>query len=1376
MEKEGTNELGNVIPGSTLEAYVKDQRDFLYRPQKEFLYENKDNPAGNVKNPYYKWTQKQLIEDMRTKGLESVTYMIAKGLVVQEGSAEFSTESKKAYYEKLTKGEELGTEPRAVVPDTAKAKEDMAKLEAVVADAKAFYKNAYGKDLPENAIQYVPESPNKETSQVAKLAKEAGINVIYFNTKKGLKGEFGAYINHNDPGTIFLNEKSSNPVIELLGHEWGHRIQDMDPGLWVSFIKEASKYTVKDLSKYAETHERYAKNEGMFGVAKEFWADVWGHAMGKESFWGKLKVKHPETFGKLVNNLLDFAATLSTGRKAGIAEIEKYFVDFDGAVDAAVRVLDADMTRRQVEKVKPIFDTKGNVVSFSTMSDRQYTKTEREALLAIHMNLGDMYKLSEKEKAELEKMKAKPEAEFSTENAVKVLKDKKKELTESSLDLVTHFFYPPLGVKKTGKNRFGEYRGEQALVQDQFKERVRGITNKIRNESFDSWVQYNDALRSGGEIPEVWREYHAIGKTLGDAVFDRIVEVYPEMESLRRDYHNGITLHWQFGEDVDPSSPFLGLSGGLRGDKSFTKKYSGKTVSQIIEEGGILRDKDPISTMARTLEAQTKFAASGAMVKNGVAGDWKYFPGKVRQIEGMDEVPPEIGEVHKKLLNPPSGWDVRDADGKKVNFFEDKANAEEAAKEIGGKVTPGGGAEYVKSVVVLSKDGSGEPKVFPDSKLAKDFMEKNGGEASFKTETHIGRKTSEVAGHWYAPKEEVRLLKNYLSVDKIRRNAIGEQFIRTVNAVKAIELFSTFHFSTITQEIVACRLGLMMQHALQFNGKALLQDIKGFEGAISLGTMARSWLKDPDGFATNPETQAKLRRYIGEDAAQFGELATDLYNAGLILHQDPTLKYGERQGVVGKTFDINTARRGWDIVKDGKADHVIIGGMKVPMDVVKGLQGLLFEHYIPNAKFSIAMMHYTNDLHQYAGQIERKTRFKKDLAREAVAFAEKRMGEVNWQNLGFDKTYKTLLQMFFRAPTWKAGTIAAFATSGIRLGRQFRDFQDAWKNKERPAIDKDVAWLPGILAAHIMGSMMIGYGAAWITGNEDLKPEKVLDYFFPKIGLMFELATGQKKYRRAAQPGYATEAAKLAHDIYQDPVHLPIKYLTGGLNSYFGKVGDVYKNQDFFGNQVYDEEDTFLGRQWSKAQHLAPLPFGVTTAKQASQMEEGPVKWIYMTGLFQKAPAWATHTFASAKMQEYLSGHTSKGGFTKEEAEENKMRTNIMSAIRKGAKSFEDFSPEVQKALTTMDPARAKRIVKSAAQPPVVTGFAKLKIHEATTVWGLMTPEEKQATAEGMVKHIITRYKHVQNDPERLEVARKKLDPILMEIQGMFGGEEEETP
>lgn len=127
--------------------------------------------------------------------------------------------------------------------------------EASLAEQKraAEFAPVAGKDAGLVYDSYVRENVDNRTfRRVNEVAKALGVRVRFADSADG------AFSNGNIQGSEILLEKGmTDPVLQVVGHEWTHRMQDLAPEQYRAFRDAVAGELVRETQKQIELHHRY---------------------------------------------------------------------------------------------------------------------------------------------------------------------------------------------------------------------------------------------------------------------------------------------------------------------------------------------------------------------------------------------------------------------------------------------------------------------------------------------------------------------------------------------------------------------------------------------------------------------------------------------------------------------------------------------------------------------------------------------------------------------------------------------------------------------------------------------------------------------------------------------------------------------------------------------------------------------------------------------------------------------------------------------------------------------------------------------------------------------------------------------------------------
>jgi hypothetical protein len=579
------------------------------------------------------------------------------------------------------------------------------------------------------------------------------------------------------------------------------------------------------------------------------------------------------------------------------------------------------------------------------------------------------------------------------------------------------------------------------------------------------------------------------------------------------------------------------------------------------------------------------------------------------------------------------------------------------------------------------------------------------------------------AGEWYVEENAARLLNNYLGRDYLRESPIGSGLMFWKNVSTAMELsLSPFHFAFETLEAVSSQFGLGLRKVWN-QGKVeegLVDMLKAPLAAIKMakeGGAAMKYFANPQEFLQTVKGQDFIQKYPGA-----AEMIDDLFGAGgkLGMHEDYRINSL-------KTFQANL-----------KSKNYIGAGLRSIPALNEMMMKPLFENYIPKLKWGLFMKEFSNELSAKRADIDAGKTTRGELARSVWDFVENRFGEMNFDNLFWDRNFKTSLQMLTRSVTWKMGNIRAY---GNAITGQSAELVNALREGRMPKLTQEMAWSWGLLATTTALASIAQYA---FTGKG---PEEWKDMVYPKIN---------EQGDRISLPTYMRDLFHVAHS--------PIKYVTSSMSGWIGRLGEVLNNKDFYGVKVHDPDDNVLNQRIDDMIHLVPLPFSFSTWQRMSEEGQGTARSI--TGFLggTKAPYWIEKSPAQQLATEIAAEKLPTGGRSKAEFERYKLlkqkSKEFLDAQRSGAptKPIMDSVASAVKA-GKLQSSDVKKFQRRITNEPLEQTVGHLSLTESLRIWEKANQEEKKKIGPTIFRHFWN-----SRSPEERSKALPKLEEIRREL------------
>lgn len=554
------------------------------------------------------------------------------------------------------------------------------------------------------------------------------------------------------------------------------------------------------------------------------------------------------------------------------------------------------------------------------------------------------------------------------------------------------------------------------------------------------------------------------------------------------------------------------------------------------------------------------------------------------------------------------------------------------------------------------------------------------------------------AGEYYIEEGAGRILNNHLSNDIFRQRgtaigAIGRGLMEMKNLYTTAELsLSGFHAVAESMETVSSTLGLAFRKLINLG-------VRGDFGAVKSGIM--DVLKSPFSPATtfvegrsaikfatakDFENSAMGKRWLAKtpDAAQY---LTDFFHGGGLLKQSEDLR--------ANTFKAMKEHAG--------KNNYIGAALRALPALNETLLNPLFDTYIPALKVGMFFKEFPVLLKENESRLAKGTITREQLARKQVDFIDDRLGEMNFDNLFWNRSFKTATQFFFRSVTWKLGNLRAMAGAPVE---QAKEFYDAAREHRAPMLMPKMAWFFGLTTMQVALAQVINK----MFANKDIETFK--DIVAPQIN-------PDDPNERVMLPTYYKDLMHMAHD--------PSGYLTTSMSGPLSKLAQIHENRDFYNYQIYEPNDPALQKAKDALLYFIPKPFSFSSASQMIQKGEPPAKVALSFFGLNKAPGYLTHTEIENKIFDLYNVYNIEV-HPKSDKESNAVKKQIREQYKSG--DIEGAEKAANEAVKDgkLRPSQIKYLFSHAgnSESPTKYFFSELPFQDKIYLYNQMNDDEKK--------------------------------------------------
>jgi len=394
-------------------------------------------------------------------------------------------------------------------------------------------------------------------------------------------------------------------------------------------------------------------------------------------------------------------------------------------------------------------------------------------------------------------------------------------------------------------------------------------------------------------------------------------------------------------------------------------------------------------------------------------------------------------------------------------------------------------------------------------------------------------------GKWYAEDGAAQVLNNFLSPGLRARSGAARILLGLNNVMNQSNLgLSAFHLRAVTISSMANRAGLgfvkaMQGHPLDAAWHVLSSPAAPFLDYMKGSKLLEDWYKP------------------GSQGAPIAAITDALMKGG---------------GRAGQPADYRSqAIEG--MMKQWRRGNWIGAGVRSPFAAIEGMAKPLMENLVPRMKLGAFADLAQHEMERLGpGATVEQTRAAMASAWDHV---ENRLGEMTYDNLFWNRTFKDVMHLMVRSVGWNLGDLREMGSAGGALKQLAAG--------KRPA---DPHGLGFVMGYAFVGAMM---GAMMQYLHTGQGPQELKDYFWPK----------REDGKRYVSAPYVKDAYQFARDLPGTMIHK-----TGPL---VNTLAEMVTNKDYYDRPVRNLDDPFLKQLGEEASFIGRqfLPFTLQEAAGA---------------------------------------------------------------------------------------------------------------------------------------------------------------------------------
>ncbi len=537
----------------------------------------------------------------------------------------------------------------------------------------------------------------------------------------------------------------------------------------------------------------------------------------------------------------------------------------------------------------------------------------------------------------------------------------------------------------------------------------------------------------------------------------------------------------------------------------------------------------------------------------------------------------------------------------------------------------------------------------------------------------LGEATAEVPvggmvihGSWIMSKEAADVVNNHLSPGLRERSAAFRAFLGIGNALNQFQLgWSGFHLGFTTLDAVTSKFALGLYQAMHG------QPLRG------LATIAQTPTSPVANFLLGDKMLKEWTR-PGSQGEEIARFVDGMREAGGRARWDQFYQ----THVTGKMLEA---------FRRGTLGGLVEGVFRLPFAATEQVARVIFEQVVPRQKLGVFA-----DMARY--ELERMgPNADPEGVREAMAkawdSADNRMGQLVYDNLFWNKTFKDLAMASVRSVGWNLGTWRELGGGLKDVATMDRSFRAAY-----------LVALPVVTGT--IGAMM----TYLMTGKG---PETLLDYFYPKTGNLDENGRSE----RVTLPSYMKDIFHAARE--------PGTTILNKVHPIISLAGQMLQNKDYYGTQVVNEDDPIVQRALDRAKFVVESmqPFSIRALRRERNLSGSTLSQVGPFVGVTPAPMAMNRTPAEGLAREYLMAKRPQGARTQEATEHARAVDELARDVRLGKDITEKRGQMIGEGKITARDLPGIR--KRAKGDWLQTAVKSLSVGEAAHVYEDASDEER---------------------------------------------------
>lgn len=552
-----------------------------------------------------------------------------------------------------------------------------------------------------------------------------------------------------------------------------------------------------------------------------------------------------------------------------------------------------------------------------------------------------------------------------------------------------------------------------------------------------------------------------------------------------------------------------------------------------------------------------------------------------------------------------------------------------------------------------------------------------------------------IRGQYWAQPDAARLINNYLSPGLRDKSVAFNGVLAAGNTLNQYQLgMSAFHLGFTSFDAMTSKVALATKQ------------IFGKDAKLAFKSLAES---PAAAFTTALKGNKYLKEWYnpGSQGAEIGRVMDALSVGGARARMDTFYQTKIRETAIDS---FKKAKR------EFKEGNLALGVSDVTKAIFKGVLALpealprmIMEEVVPRQKLGVASSMMKWEMERRPNMTHAELR---KVASEVWDSVDNRLGQLAYDNLFWNKTFKDSLMLSVRSVGWNLGTVRELGGGLVdvtKWGKEVLKMPLDYVREGKTTGPEFTHRMSYVIALPLTVAM---YGAVIQYLATGKGPQELKDYFFPKIGGLDKNGNPE----RVSLPSYMK-------DVYH-VWHKPKETVTNKLHPLWALTAEILNNRDYYNTEIRHEGDPLTQQIFDITKHIgkSTVPFAIQGYQKLAETGAPLSKKILPFVGITPAPRDINQTEAEQLASKIVRGKIPVEQKTREEFKKSELKSRIARDLQQG--STDSLKVAISEGKISKE--EAARLTKEKGKSPLMRQLERLDASEALDVYSIATPKERQ--------------------------------------------------